>query len=46
MDVDEPEEEVEPLAEPDVVPPPPPQGERPIAAFNAMKIQMEQLSSY
>ena len=44
--VDEPEEEVEPLAEPDVVPPPPPQGERPIAAFNAMKIQMEQLSSY
>ena len=44
--VDEPEEEVEPLAEPDVVPPPPPQGEQPIAAFNAMKIQMEQLSSY
>ena len=46
LSVDETEEEVEPLVEPDIVPPPPPGGFRPIAAFGMLRIPMFEESTY
>ena len=43
--VEESEEEVEPLVEPNSVPPPPPSGDRPIAAFGMQSIPMFEATS-